>query len=193
MKHERSGSVPVRAHEGIAAAALVAATVLPAVLLPACAASSAGGAGGASPGPPGSASVEWAGLRFRFSLLPSPADRIRLRAEVTNVSGHVREAELPWCLVQARLYRDGALAFDQAEARGCDEAVRVLRLSDGRSREFWSTLTAEEVLGDSLRPGPFEVRTRLPRNSGRGPPRAEMEFFLGTVELERPQGVRSGS
>lgn len=189
MKHDPSSSVPARTRErrkrpwsprvGAPAAAL-------AVLLAACAGPS-GEAGRPSPGPPGEASVEWAGLRFRLSLIPSPRNRIRLGATVSNVSDGVREAELPWCLLQVRLYRDGELAFDQSAADRCGEAVRVVRLRRGHSRRFRRTLSAAEVLGDSLRPGRYEVRARIPGNTGRrGPPRAPMEFALGTVELRRP-------
>lgn len=205
MKHVRSNSAPARAHERAASPGGVRRRVrgfTPAVAaaLVALAAACGGRTGGEGPGEagsprygaPGSASVEWAGLRFRYVLPVSRPDRIRIRAEVTNVSGRVREAEIPLCVVQARLYRDGAVAYDQAEADGCGEAIRVVRLRDGESREFRRTLSAGEVLGDSLRPGPFEVRVRLPRNAGRGPPRAEMDFVLGTVELRRDRGGEGG-
>lgn len=144
-----------------------------------------GGGEGPRRGPIHSASVEWAGLRYEASVRPSPPDRIRLRAVVTNVSPVFREEELPWCILPARLYRDGALAFDYAAARGCGGAVRVVRLEPGESEEFRRTLTAERVLGDSLSPGPFEVHVRLPRQTGRGPPRAAMDLRLGTVTLGR--------
>lgn len=171
------------------AAPAVAAAL--AAVLAACAPTPPGGSGagegGSVPGPPGSASVEWAGLRFRFSLRPSPADRIRIRAEVTNVSGHVREAEVPWCLVRLRLAREGAVVFDRARTEECGGGVRILRLADGEARRFRAVLTAAEVLGDSLRPGRFAARVRLAGAGGRpGPPRAEMELLLGTVELSRP-------
>lgn len=160
----------------------------------------AAGCGGGGPGSGGrigsptrgaaAASVEWAGLRYAVSLLASPEDRIRLRAEVTNVSTRYREAELPFCPIRARLHRDGRVVWDQARAEGCGDGVRLIRLESGQSEEFRRTLTAARVLGDSLRPGPFEVSVRLPRARGPGPPRpprAEMELRLGTVTLERAE------
>lgn len=140
--------------------------------------------------PPTSSSVEWAGLRYEVSLLPSPTDRVRLRAVVTNVSSGYRETELPWCLIRARLRRDGEVVFDQAEADGCGEGVRMIRLENGQSEEFRRTLAAARVLGDSLSPGRFGVSVRLPRARNLGPPRAEMELGLGSVTLERPNGTR---
>lgn len=148
------------------------------------------GAGAPDRGPPAAASVEWAGLRYEVSVLASPADRIRLRAEVTNVTGRYREAELPWCLIRARLHRDGRVVWDQARAEGCGDGIRLIRLESGRSEEFRRTLGADRVLGDSLAPGRFEVSVRLPRARGLGPPRAEMELRLGTVTLERSEGTR---
>ena len=162
------------------------------------AASACGGGGRGSPdgtgapdrGPPTAASVEWAGLRYEVSMLPSPADRIRLRAEVTNVSAGYREAELPWCLIRARLHRDGRVVYDQARADGCGDGIRLIRLERGGSEAFRRTLAAERVLGDSLSPGRFDVSVRLPRARGLGPPRAEMELRLGSVTLERRDGSR---
>lgn len=166
-----------------------------AVLLP-LAAGCAGGRGGGAQGErgrgePPTASAEWAGLRFEVSVPASPRDRLRIRATVTNVTAGVREAELPWCLARARLYREGRLAFDEAAAGGCGGAVRVVQLGPGESEGVRRTLTADEVLGDSLRPGPFEVRARIPRQTGRGPPRAAMDLRLGTVVLEGPPAATS--
>lgn len=157
----------------------------------------AAGCGGSGSGPAGrtgvpsrgasAASVEWAGLRYAVSLLASPEDRIRLRAQVTNVSTRYREAELPFCLIRARLHRDGRVVWDQARAEGCGDGIRLIRLESGQSEEFRRALTAARVLGDSLPPGRFEVSVRLPRARGAGPPRpprAGMELRLGTVTLE---------
>lgn len=123
-----------------------------------------------------------------MSLLPSPPDRIRLRAEVRNVSAGFREEELPWCLIGARLHRDGRVVYDRARAQGCGAGVRLVRLESGEAETFRATLTAAGVLGDSVSPGAFEVTVRLPRRRGLGPPRAEMELRLGTVTLERSGG-----
>ena len=148
------------------------------------------GPGAPERSPPAAASVEWAGLRYEVSVLASPEDRIRLRAEVTNVTGRYREAELPWCLIRARLHRDGRIVWDQARAEGCGDGIRLIRLESGRSEEIRRTISADRVLGDSLAPGRFEVSVRLPRARGLGPPRAEMELLLGTVTLERSGGAR---
>lgn len=136
--------------------------------------------------PPSREAVEWAGLRYAITLRPSGRDRLRLRATVTNVSSGFREQELPFCLIQARLYRDGRLAWDQAADEGCGDALRVLRLGPGESRSFSRTLAAERVLGDSLPPGPYRLRARLPGSDRPGLPRADMGFDLGTVRLEGP-------
>lgn len=153
-----------------------------------CAAGS-GGDGGAAPSlrerPPSRESAEWAGLRYEIALRPSPLDRLRLRATVTNVSTGFRDQELPFCLIRARLYRDGRLAWDQAADEGCGDALRVLRLGPGESRSFSRSLTAERVLGDSLPPGTYRLRARLPGSDRPGLPRADMSFDLGTVTLER--------
>ena len=156
------------------------------VLLVAACTGGGRGAGASRPGPPASASVEWAGLRYEVSVLSGPSDRVRLRADVTNVSGSFRRADMPWCMIQARLHRDGAVVFDQAEDEGCGDATRTIRLEASESETFHSTLTADRVLGDSIPPGRFEVSVRLPRATGLGPPRAEIELRLGEVTLERP-------
>lgn len=153
-----------------------------------------GGAGrgsGGGIGAPAAESVEWAGLRYEVSLLASPEDRIRLRAEVTNISTGYREVELPWCLIRARLHRDGRVAYDRAgAAEGCGDGIRLIRLETGQSEVFRRTLTADRVLGDSLSPGSFEVTVRLQRARNLGPPRAEMELRLGSVTLAREGGSR---
>ncbi len=150
---------------------------------------SGGGAGTPGRGAPAAESVEWAGLRYEVSLLASPEDRIRLRAEVTNVSTGYREAELPWCLIRARLHRDGRVVYDRAgAAEGCGDGIRLIRLEIGQSEVFRHTLNADRVLGDSLSPGSFEVSVRLPRARNLGPPRAKMELRLGSVTLAREDG-----
>ncbi|MFB6368145.1 MAG: hypothetical protein ABEJ00_00800, partial [Gemmatimonadota bacterium] len=88
-------------------------------------------------------------MRYAIALRPSRLDRLRLRATVTNVSSGFREQALPFCLIRARLYRDGRLAWDQAADEGCGGGIRVVRLGSGESRSFSRTLTAERVLGDS--------------------------------------------
>lgn len=180
-----SNTVPARA-SAVVPPILVAAVSL------AAAACAGGGAGTGAPGrgPPNEASVEWAGLRYEVTVLSSPGDRIRLRAEVTNVSPRYREEELPWCLIRARLHRDGRVVYDRARTEGCGGGIRLVRLESGQSEAFHSTLTAARVLGDSLAPGRFEVSVRLPRARDLGPPRAEMELRLGTVTLERGDGAR---
>lgn len=177
-----SKSVPAR---GAVALRLIA---IGAACLASAACAGGGGAGAPRQGPPGEASVEWAGLRYRVALLPSPGDRIRLRAEVTNISARYREEELPWCLIRARLHRDGRVVYDRAGTEGCAEGLRLVRLRSGESEAFQTTLSATRVLGDSLAPGRFEVSVRLPRARELGPPRAEMELRLGTVTLERSDG-----
>lgn len=158
-----------------------------AALTAGCAGSASGG-GEASPdrGPPFRESVEWAGLRYEVAVRASPPDRLRLRATVTNVSTGFREQELPFCLVRARLYREGRLVWDQAEDEGCGDDVRVVRLRGGESRTFSRTIGAERVLGDSLSPGRFDLRAHLPGATVPGRPRAETELHLGTVVLESP-------
>lgn len=142
--------------------------------------------------PPSRESAEWAGLRYAIALRASGLDRLRLRATVTNVSSGFREQELPFCLIQARLYRDGRLAWSQAEDEGCGGALRVLRLGPGETRSFSRTLTAGRVLGDSLPPGAYRLRARLPGSDRPGLPRAEMSFDLGTVTLEPPPADTAG-
>lgn len=169
-------------------AALTLILIGTAPLAAACPGSGGAGDGAPRPGPPDAAAVEWAGLRYEVAVLPGPRDRIRLRAEVRNVSRRLREEELPWCLIRARLHRDGRAVYDRARAEGCGDGVRVVRLESGEAETFHATLTAARVLGDSLSPGAFEVSVRLPRQRGLGPPRAEVELRLGTVTLERTDG-----
>lgn len=187
---QTSNSVPSRARAALSAFSLLllAAGVLAAAACRGGGRGSADGTGAPDRGPPTSASVEWAGLRYEVSMLASPADRIRLRAEVTNVTAGYREVELPWCLIRARLHRDGRVVYDQARADGCGDGIRLIRLESGQSELFRRTLTADRVLGDSLSSGSFDVTVRLPRARNLGPPRAEMELRLGSVTLAREDG-----
>lgn len=177
------GAAPIRSAVGSLIAGALATW--------ACAGGAAGSGGGdvsLHQRPPSRESAAWAGLRYEIALRPSPLDRLRLRATVTNVSGGFREQLLPFCLIRIRLYRDGRLAWDQAAAEGCGEGVRLLRLRAGESRSFSRTLTAERVLGDSLEPGRYRLRAHLPGSDRPGRPRADMTFELGQVTLERSEG-----
>lgn len=126
--------------------------------------------------------MEWAGLELTWRLVPSPPDRIRVHAVVANRGARHVERELPHCVIRVRLYREGELAWDQGADGGCD-GVRHIGLSPGEEAEFWSSVTADEVLGPDTAPGDFLVRIHLPSSRRPGLPRAEMELTLGETSL----------
>lgn len=126
--------------------------------------------------------MEWAGLELTWRLVPSPPDRIRVHAVVANRGERHVERELPRCVVRVRLYREGELAWDQGADGGCD-GLRHIGLSPGEEAEFWSSVTAGEVLGPDTAPGDFLVRIHLPSSRRPGLPRAEMELTLGRSSL----------
>lgn len=150
---------------------------------------------GSGPGPAprgvGSTSLEWAGLRYTFSLTPSPRDRIRVRAVVRNVGDGPGTWEVPWCVIWLRLYRHDRLVLDQGARRGCADAVRVLDLQAGEEEVFHGTLTAREVLPEGTDAASFLVRVYVPRGGELGVPRTEMEATLGDVVLRRSGGPAS--
>lgn len=92
------------------------------------------------------------------------------------------ERELPHCVIRVRLYREGQLAWDQGADGACD-GLRQVGLSPGEEADFWSSVTADEVLGPDLPPGDFLVRVHLPSRQRPGPPRAEIELTLGEISL----------
>lgn len=157
---------------------LLAAALL--LLIPACA--------GRSPGDPapgvGSTSIDWAGLRIEYTMAPSPADRLRVSATAVNRYDGRIVRTLPFCVIRVRLYRGDRLAWDQGRAEACF-GVRTLDLQPGEERNFWSSTTAERVLGDSLPPGDFLVRLFLPGSDRPGTIRTSMEVTLGEKTLGR--------
>lgn len=127
--------------------------------------------------------MEWAGLEIRWELVPSPADRIRVRAVVGNRGErHVRR-ELPTCVARVRLYRAGELAWDRASEDACG-GIRRVDLGPGEEAEFWWSAAAAEILGDDMPAGDYLVRVYLPPGRRPGPPRAEMELTLGEITLD---------
>lgn len=145
--------------------------------------------GGRAPGEPapgvGSTSTEWADVRIRWTLLPSPDHRLRVQSSVTNVGDVSLERELPRCLNRIRLYRGDALLWDRAGAGDCF-GLRWVRLAPHESQSFRTGLTAAEVLGDSIAPGEYTVRVHVAGRDRPGLPRADMELTLGR-KLLRPE------
>lgn len=135
-----------------------------------------------APGP-ASASFEWAGLRLRVDLLPSPPDRLRARGTLTNAEDRFLAREVPRCVVMLRMYRRDRRAWSDGPGTGCF-GTRVVRLHPGESRQYRRTLEAARVLGDSLPPGRYLVRAFWPRTVRPGLPRTEIEVTLGGAELE---------
>lgn len=127
--------------------------------------------------------MEWAGLEITWSLVSSPPDRIRVHAVVANRQARPVERELPHCVIRVRLYRDGDRVWDQGAGGGC-RGIRIVRLVAGEEADFWSSVTADEVLGPGLPPGDLVVRVHLPARQRPGLPRAAMELTLGQVTLE---------
>lgn len=126
--------------------------------------------------------MEWADLDIRWELVPTPPDRIRVHAVVSNRSGRALDLELPYCVVRIRLYREGRLAWDEGGEGDCD-GIRRIRLAPGEASDFWSSATADEVLGPDLPPGDFLARIYLPGSRRPGPPRADLELTLGEITL----------
>lgn len=168
-----------------------AAPALGVLLLLAAACGARSGGAGPSPRGVGSASVEWAGLRYAFSLLPSPADRIRVRASVRNATDGSGTWEVPWCVIWLRLYRDDHLVLDHGVRQGCEGSVRTVDLRPGEERVFHESLAAGDVLAEGTEEARFLVRTYVPRSDRLGPPRSEMEVTLGDVVLRRETVVPS--
>lgn len=142
---------------------------------------------GADPGPPppapGSTSFEWAGVRLRVELLPSPPDRIRARGTLTNVERRFLRREVPRCVVMLRMYRRDRRAWSDGAGTGCF-GTRIVRLRPGESRQFDRSIGARRIVGDSLPPGRYLVRAFWPGRDRPGLPRAEIEVTLGGAELE---------
>lgn len=126
--------------------------------------------------------MDWAGLEITWHLVSSPRDRIRVRAVVANRQGRHLSRELPYCIVRLRLYRRGERVWDQGADGGCG-GLRQVRLAPGEEVDFWSSVTAEEVLGGDVPAGDFLVRVHLPSSQRLGLPRAEMELTLGEITL----------
>ena len=156
-----------------------------AAALLALAAGCAGRAPGEAPPGVGSATVEWADFRIDWSLQPAPDHRLRVTATVTNVGRRTLERELPRCLNRLRLYRGDALVWDRAGTGDCF-GLNWLTLAPSESRSWRTGLSAAEVLGDSIPPGEFLVRARVPGRTGPGLPRADIEVTLGQKIL-RPE------
>ncbi len=161
-----------------------AARALAAVLL-ALAVGCAGRAPGEGPPGVGSATVEWADFRIAWELQPAPDHRLRVLATVTNEGRRTLERELPRCLNGVRLYRGDALVWDRVGKGDCF-GLDWLTLAPSESRSWRAGLTAAEVLGDSIPPGEFTVRVRIPGRTGPGLPRADIEVTLGQKTL-RPE------
>lgn len=143
---------------------------------------------GRSPGDPapgvGSTSVDWAGLTIQYLMLPSPSDRIRVSATVANRTGGRLLRELPFCVVRLRLYRGDRLAWDEGRVEACG-GIRTLDLRPGEEQDFWTSVTAERVLGDSLPAGDYLVRVFLPGSDRPGTIRTSMELTLAEKTLGR--------
>lgn len=158
----------------------VAALLLAALLVGACA-----GRGPGDPAPGvGSTTLDWAGLRLEYRMLPSPGDRIRVSATVVNGTGRRVYRELPYCVIRMRLYRADRVVWDQARDEAC-VGVRTLELAPGEQRDYRSSVTAERILGDSLAPGDYLVRLYLPGSDRPGTFRTSVELTLAAKTLER--------
>ncbi len=145
---------------------------------------------GSAPGV-GSTSVDWAGLTIEYRMLPSADDRLRVSASVENrTSGRVVR-ELPFCVVRLRLYLSDRLVWDEGRAEAC-AGIRTLDLRPGEVEDFWSSFTAERVLGDSLPEGDYLVRLYLPGSDRPGTIRTSMELTLAEKTLARPSTQSSG-
>lgn len=149
----------------------------------------AAGCAGRAPGEAvpgvGAATVEWADFRIDWNLQPAPDHRLRVTATVTNVGRRTLERELPRCLNRLRLYRGDVLVWDRAGTGECF-GLNWLTLAPNESRSWRTGLTAAEVLGDSIPPGEFTVRVRIPGRDRPGLPRADLEVTLGRKVL-RPE------
>lgn len=133
----------------------------------------------------GSGSLDWAGLRFDVHLLPSPLDQLRARISVTNTEDHFLVREIPFCVARLRVYRDGAVLWDQ----GGDECFgrRIVRLTAGEAEHYWTRASAREVLPEGTDRGTFTVRAYWPpEHHPDRVPRTEMEITVGRIRLERP-------
>lgn len=143
---------------------------------------------GRDPGDPapgvGSTTLEWAGLSIEYRMIPSSADRIRVGATVANRTSGTVARELPFCVIRMRLYRGDRLAWDEGRAEAC-AGIRTVQLRPGEEQDFWSSVTAERVLGDSLPAGDYLVRLYLPGNARPGAIRTSMELTLAEKTLAR--------
>ena len=168
--------------------ASVTTALLALLLFPACA--------GRAPGDPapgvGTTTLDWAGLRIEYTMAPSPTNRLRVNATVVNRSPQRVVRELPFCVIRIRLYREDRLAWDQGRREACF-GVRTVDLQPSEGRDFWTSTTADRVLGDSLPAGDYLVRLFLPGSDRPGTIRTNMEVTLGEKTLRRVPGRRSGA
>lgn len=142
--------------------------------------------------PPFETSFEWAELRFSVSVLPSPADRLRLRAEIENLAARFRSVHTPVCFPWMRAYREGRLAWDQREGGACEGMSPLVEIPPNGEEVWHGTLSADRILGDSLPAGEYGLALYVPRADRPGqPPRAPMELPLGRVRLEPREDGRA--
>lgn len=171
-------------------ARLRGAATLSLALAAGCASSSTG----SRIAPPFEASFAWTDLRFTVSVLPTPADRVHLLTQIRNEAAWARRASIPLCFPWVRAYRERRLAWESEAARACEGMSRWVELGAGEEESRYVTLLVDEILGDSLPEGEYDLALYVAAASRPGePPRAPMELSLGRIQLTRHRPWREPS
>lgn len=115
---------------------------------------------------------------------PEGPPAVRTTARASNATAARVDVTFPdGCVVLIRAYRaperGAPPAWDQARAVACPEVLMEVPLAPGQTREFHSTATAREILGDSLPDGRYYF-TALIRPGGQ-----PIEVSAGSAELRR--------
>ncbi|HEX7049009.1 MAG TPA: BsuPI-related putative proteinase inhibitor [Longimicrobiales bacterium] len=109
---------------------------------------------------------------------------LRTEATLTNTTNERRTVNLPGgCPVTLRAYRDANRsappAWDQAKDLICTMQLAIVELDPGESRRFSTSVSAAEILGDSLPPGDYHLTAVL------RPDNRVVEVPAGSATLDR--------
>jgi hypothetical protein len=127
------------------------------------------------------------GIEFRAETLVMESYPVQLRtiARVTNRGDAPARVTFPdGCVVLMRAYSPAGAApvWDEADTVGCTLAIIEVTLLRRESREFSSqTVSARQILGDSLPDGRYEIRAYL------RPDGTPIELTTGNVDLAVPR------
>jgi hypothetical protein len=121
------------------------------------------GCGSGDPARPdeGAAVVTDDGVRYTAATAVMESFPVQLRTTVSLENGGAERVDVTLrdgCVVLLAASRPGSDASAWQEARGCTMALVEVSLAPGEVREFSSaTVSAREILGDSLPDGPYDL------------------------------------